>query len=115
MEVYHQGDLLIVPVNEKPVGEHAEDKTGVILEGEVTGHQHMTRYAPLMRANKILNEGNDYYAGYIEAEKEVPIEHLNRGTLTPTGDHKIIEVPAQFHKFYAQREWDELEAIRARD
>jgi hypothetical protein len=90
-EMYRQGDLLFIRVNDIP-----EDATvkasGVIAEGEVTGHTHAIAHPGVDAVLKIA-------AGiaYIQAMQDVtPIVHQ---------EHNTIELPAGNWVVHRQREY----------
>lgn len=109
---YHQGDLLIVKVDQKPKGNHTKSKDNIALYGEVTGHVHKIKNATLMLTN---DDRENEYLGYVEAKKKFKIEHVHQSNGAPTKEHAPQDIPAGIYKFFAQVEYDPVKERRVAD
>lgn len=91
MQMYRQGDVLIVAVNSIPVKVESvarEDGRVVLAHGEVTGHAHAIKdeHAALFRDPKLA-------AIFMHVSGDVPVmlEHDEHDTITiPPGNYQIV-------------------------
>ena len=89
--MYRQGDVLVVPVSELPVGlEPVARENGrvVLAHGEVTGHAHAIRSekAALFRDPKLMA-----VFMYVSGDAPVALEHDEHDTISlPAGNYQVI-------------------------
>ena len=72
MKLYRQGDLLIKEVNTLP-DNLLEVKSGVILEGEATGHKHRITHGKLFKDSKDMMFFDIPQLGFVVHEEHNPI------------------------------------------
>lgn len=86
--MYRQGDVLIIPTNEKPSGEQiARDRERIVLAyGEVTGHAH----AIMERDAALWDSGNG--VRILAAKEPLRLVHEEHATINiPAGNYKIVQ------------------------
>lgn len=83
---YRQGDVLIRRIDSLPKQKAVKRTSGVLVEGESTGHAH--RVAELEKA-EVLEIQNGLYLHV--GEEGVRIVHEEHGDITlPPGDYEVI-------------------------
>lgn len=102
-KVFRHGDVLIEKVSFIPKG-LKKKKDLILLEGEASGHFHVLSKGDVFEVTP--TKDNNYLLGYFKTED---------GTLLTHQEHETIEIPAGIYKFYAQREYDEIEERRVID
>ena len=84
--LYRQGDVLIRRIDSLPTKKAVKRTSGVLVEGESTGHAH--RVAELEKA-EVLEIENGLYLRV--GEGGVRIVHEEHGDITlPPGDYEIV-------------------------
>jgi hypothetical protein len=102
MNMYRQGDVLIVEGN-KAAGEKIEQEGRVVLAyGEVTGHAHA-----FYDKGASLYQGAQPKTRHLKLVKTVALRHE---------EHSPIEIPPGIYDLPVQTEWsDDLEPRRVAD
>ena len=81
VEMYRQGDLLLVKVKSIPK-KAKEKKDKIILEGEVTGHAHCIEVGVVLLNNDDI---------FVKAEENTQLTHDEHGSIDlPEGNYKVI-------------------------
>ena len=95
MTLIRQGDLLFVPIENIPPGALIR-KSGIIQEGEVTGHHH--RVATVEDAHVYTTEDWDGFHAFVETlERPAEIVHEEHGTVTlPAGSKFAVHIAREY-------------------
>ena len=88
MKLYRQGDLLIKEVNTLP-DNLLEVKSGVILEGEATGHKHRITHGKLFKDSKDMMFLDIPQLGFVVHEEHNPIR-LAKGHYAVTRQREYV-------------------------
>lgn len=101
MKQYRQGDVLIRRIESLPASKATKRVTGVLIEGEVTGHAH--RLADLTAA-EVLEVGEGLYLRVGEAGASIVHE-----------EHKPIILEPGNYEVFRQREYSPEEIRNVAD
>lgn len=84
-QIYRQGDVLIRCIAALPKQKGAQRKTGVLAEGEVTGHAHKVE---TLEHTEVLEIGSGLYLRV--GEEGVRIVHEEHAPITlPPGNYEV--------------------------
>ena len=88
--MYRQGDVLFIQIDQIPKVV-TEQKQGVLVEGEVTGHAHRIAPADLPGARIFRSDGNGPQRLFVQAISQLHIVHEEHGTIQlPPGQYEVI-------------------------
>lgn len=92
MEVYRQGDVVIIP-NQKTTTKTTKEPEALghtLVRGEATMHHHILRKGEFMPTPEAERDPADGTVGFIRTIDKTAIEHINIQTQMPTKEHKPI-------------------------
>lgn len=98
MNIYRQGDILFVEVNEVVSGRAVRRKNGhiIVAEGEATGHAHAIK-TPGVRMVEVVHQFHEHY---LVSDRPFEIVHE---------EHDTVKLPAGTYKVIRQREYSPAE------
>lgn len=108
MNIYRQGDILFVEVEEAVSGRTVRRKNGriIVAEGEATGHAHAIATPGVKLIERVEPDParlvEQFHAHYLVADKPFEVVHE---------EHDTVELPAGTFRVVRQREYSP-EAIR---
>jgi hypothetical protein len=92
MKLFQQGDVLFKSVNEVPKGKIEVVGSGIVEEGEASGHYHRFTPSPANQLIKVLG------AMYLIANEMVRIQHEEHNEITlPPGVYFVDKVKEYDH------------------
>lgn len=101
MKPIRQGDVILIPCNEKPEGETQHEEL-TLAYGEATGHHH-TLYN--LHPGAMIREWKKNNKRYFEVNKHYSLRHQ---------EHKEIVVPPGVYEIGIEREYDPFENVLKR-
>jgi hypothetical protein len=108
-----QGDLLFIPVDghfPRKDLTNLRSKTGVIKEGEATGHHH--RLAKLDTADVYRRQPNGLQFSYPDQDADAFVVVKDRGATILHEEHKPVQLePNTTYKVQVAREYDYLNDV----
>lgn len=92
MEIYRHGDVIIQRIDNIPGKKMKQDKTNILVEGEVTGHAHKLIKGEVWK----LADPEEMTIGFLKVLEPTKITHE---------EHNPIELPKGNYKFSVQKEY----------